>query len=168
MHLGRTRITGLMGLVVVAAVEFWAVRVANDWQFDYYIRGNELASRMIGLALLGALPIANILGIGLLISLRGRGNRPFLLGFEVAGFASLLTLVAAIIFAPELLSKSLVDNFRRNVVPLFLHGPYMYPTGLAALTSIAVAVLTLPQVAFALLGGLLVRKFRKPDRPVGP
>ena len=49
--------------------------------------------------LLGALPMANVLAVGILIGQRRPGSRPFLLGFEAFGAMALALFVALASFA---------------------------------------------------------------------
>jgi hypothetical protein len=49
------------------------------------IEGSHHLSLMIGALALGAIPMANVLAVGLLIGVWRRGRRPFLWGFETFG-----------------------------------------------------------------------------------
>ena len=68
----RFRIAWVMVAVAIAALNLAVIRVL-------------LGSPVGELVVLGALPMANVLAVGLLIGLRRRGSRPFLLGFEAFG-----------------------------------------------------------------------------------
>ena len=48
----------------------------------------------MSLLILGALPMANVLAVGILIGQRRPGSRPFLLGFEAFGAMALALYVA--------------------------------------------------------------------------
>ena len=108
--------------------------------------------------LLGALPMANVLAVGMLIGQRRPGSRPFLLGFEVFGAMALAFFIA------------LASCFPHEVVLLYLApfvapvewfigpgSPFVYiPIG-----GLVVAVMLVgPQVAFALVGGSISRRFK--------
>jgi hypothetical protein len=68
-----------MVLVAIAALNFGAIRAL--W-YDLATGRNSNRLEVLGL---GALPMANVLAVGLWINLGRRGSRPFLLGFEVFG-----------------------------------------------------------------------------------
>jgi hypothetical protein len=136
-----------MVAVAIAALNFTVIRVVLD-------HPNNTST----LLSLGVLPMANILAIGLLIGHRRRGSRPFLLGFEVFGATALALYVA------------LVSCFCEEAMMPYLHifldplekilGQHPFVVLVATLCSVAVVMLVLPQVAFALIGGLLSRKYR--------
>jgi len=123
----------LLTLVVVAALDCAALR--------FPLSGRRLTLIM---TLLGVLPMANLLFLGLLISLRGEGMRfPFWVGFELAGLLVLLIYgVSTIHHAQDL--RELVAGALRLVGP---PGSLTFPA--------AAAVLLLPQVLLAFLGGCL-------------
>jgi hypothetical protein len=107
------------------------------------------------LLILGALPMANILAVGLLIGLRRRGSRRFLLGFEVFGAAALAIYIA--------LASSYPDFFLRPYILASLEflqlspprPPWTTPQSLRLGLLASAVVLGLPQLAFALFGGVL-------------
>lgn len=74
MKAPRFRIAWVMVAVAIAAINFGVMRE---------VVGSR-SSRNIVL-LLGSLPMANVLMVGVLINQRRPGWRPFLLGFEVFG-----------------------------------------------------------------------------------
>jgi hypothetical protein len=107
---------------------------------------------------LGSLPMANVLAVGMLVGQRRPGNRPFLLGFEAFGAVGLAFFIA------------LASCFPREVLLLYLT-PVVVPMERTVgddrpfvmfpiVGIVAVALLGLPQLAFALLGGFLSRRFR--------
>jgi hypothetical protein len=135
----------LMVVILVVAVDCMAINML-------IVRG-LLRAPLSELILLGALPMANILAIGLLRLLadrNGRGRtRPFLVGFEVCGWVTLLVFVTGAVLAAEPFADGVGDILRsclRPENPLFLIG--------------AVAILLLPQLALALVGGWLVEGYR--------
>jgi hypothetical protein len=110
------------------------------------------------LVVLGALPMANVLAVGLLIGLLRRGSHPFLLGFEAFGVMALAFYLALTGFSPhpwvisylELLlepTRSTIETDRPGVL-------------IASICSVAVVMLGLPQLTFALIGGFLSRTYR--------
>ncbi len=83
MKLPRFRIAWLMVAVAIAAIDFAAIRALVD------PRAVEAAAFL----LMGALPMANVLIVALLIARQRARSRPFLLGFEVFGVLSLSVYV---------------------------------------------------------------------------
>ena len=115
----------------------------------------------MSLLVLGALPMANVLAVGILIGQRRPGSRPFLLGFEAFGAMALALFVAVL---GEFLPWSLWLNFlSRTSDPLHAgkfigHEPAFrsHPNRLLR----RVVMLGWPQVVFALIGGFLSRRFK--------
>jgi hypothetical protein len=146
-----------MVFVAIAALNFGAIRA-------WYGLENGTNNNLLDVLCLGALPMLNILGVGILIGLRHRGSRPFLLGFEVCGAVALALYVAlAILFTDSLVRPYLflvLNPLRRAIRqtgPSVII-PILYIT-------IAVVWLSLPQLVFGLVGGLLARTFRVAGGP---
>ncbi len=157
-----------MAIVAIVALDLGAIRVMSDVQntsratlgrakdpaeFDRIVNRRTRAE----LLALGALPMANILAVGLLGRTRRR-SRPFLMGFETFGAAALAFYITGVsYFTYEELrpyTDLLVDPFRKSFGP---SPPVVYVVvGL----SIFGVILALPQIAFALIGGLLLRRLR--------
>jgi hypothetical protein len=102
--------------------------------------------------------MANVLVVGILIGQRRPGSRPFLMGFEAFGAMALAFFIA------------LASCFPREVVLTYLN-PVLAPIErtigddqpfvMFPILCVVVAVLLgWPQVAFALAGGFLSRKFK--------
>jgi hypothetical protein len=79
----RFRIASIMVVVAIAALNLVAIRALFGFR-----------SLMGELLTVGALPMANVLAVGLLIGHWRPGNRPFLLGFVAFGAMALATYVA--------------------------------------------------------------------------
>jgi hypothetical protein len=108
--------------------------------------------------LMGALPMANVLMLALVIGHRRQGSR-FFLGFEVFGATALAFYVAAV----SLYTEELVPPFADLLSPLviaFRNGTTLSTLGVLIVESAAAVILLLPQVAIALIGGFLFRNFR--------
>src|SRR5207244_1304988 len=108
MKVPRFRIAWLIAFVAVAALEFGAIRALHDFEnrlilltHSYHLPG------MIFAWVHGALPMANVLVVALVIGHRRRGNRRFLWGFEVFGATALALYVAA----ASLYTEELVQPF---------------------------------------------------------
>ena len=92
MKVPRFRIAWVMVFVAIAALDFGAIRAVFD--------RNSRTSYLLGI---GALPMANVLVVGLLIGHRRRGSRRFLLGFEAFGAMALAVYVTvASLFTEDL------------------------------------------------------------------
>jgi hypothetical protein len=107
---------------------------------------------------MGALPMGNILAVSLMIH-RRRRDSPFLLGFEAFGATALTVYVAVasyITFGQFWSCLNVVLGPHRNIFG---------PTPTAAVHFIFAVMFVLPQLAFALIGGLIFRRFRAVGRP---
>jgi hypothetical protein len=136
-----------MVFVAIAALNFTVIRVVLD--------NGSNTSTLLGL---GVLPMANFLAAGLLIGQRRRGGRPFLLGFEVFGTTALAFYVALVICFSE---QAVIAYLRVFFYPIEgIMGRHRPIVLIPILCSAAVVLLGLPQLAFALLGGFLSRRFR--------
>jgi hypothetical protein len=139
----RFRIAWVMVFVAVAALNFAVFRAAGD--------SNSITAVLLAL---GAMPMATVLAIGLIIGHRRHESRPFLLGFESFGAMALaLFAVLSACFAEKMLDSYIrifIDPLSRIIGPdrHLIHIPVAY------------VALGLPQAAFALIGGLLSGRFR--------
>jgi hypothetical protein len=147
----RFGIASLMVFVAIAAVDFAAMRALLA--FD---------SRAARLLLLGALPMANVVAVSLLIDRRLPGSRPFLRGFG-AFSAIALALYVTFSFIPNeqalALYTELAFYLLANTVgslPEFVGMPLEYVVG--------VVMFVWPQLAFALIGGFLSQLRSAMDR----
>jgi hypothetical protein len=103
--------------------------------------------------------MANILTVGLLIGRRHRGSRPFLLGFEAFGAAALVLYLALVgLFAEGSVMPYLYLVLKPLAKTIGLHIPVFY--------SVTAVMLGLPQLAFALIGGVLSRQFAIAEWPL--
>jgi hypothetical protein len=144
----RFRITWVMVAVAIAALDLTAIRAMHD------------SETLVGeFLVVGALPMANILAVGILIARRRRGSRPFFLGFEEFGVIALALYVVSTI------------SFRDRVVEPYLNlfqflDPILEGIGGTPVVSVPIrififsVILVLPQLAFALIGGFLSRRYR--------
>jgi uncharacterized membrane protein YeiB len=147
----RFRTASVMAFVALAAFDLAAIRTLGDYRSE---RGDLL--------LVGALPMANVLAVGMLTGLQDLRGRRFLLGFEAFGAMALaFYLLMAIFFSrvPYRYVLPLVDHLMRAL------GDYGTLVCVSAICSAAAAMLVLPQVAFGLIGGLLLRRFRNTVPP---
>lgn len=143
----RFRIVWVMLAIAIAALDLEATR-----------GGLESNSHAGEILVLGALPMVNVLAVGLLIGYRRRGSRPFFLGFEAFGaMALVLYVVLASCFRAEVVNPYLVLFFDPIVRIIGQDRPIIY---IPIAYSTCVVTLGLPQVAFALMGGFLSHRFR--------
>jgi hypothetical protein len=143
----RFRIAWVMVTVAIAAFDFMVIRRLVDYRTP---TGDFL--------LLGALPMADVLAIGMLVGQRRPVSRPFLLGFVAFGAMALAVFVAGAIFFTEELVMSYLALVLRSMVTIIGQRP---PVVLIPIWfSCAIIMLGLPQVAFALVGGFLSRRFK--------
>jgi hypothetical protein len=143
MKVPRFSFVWVMAFVALAALNFAVFRAAGD------------AHSKTGVLLaVGAMPMASVLAIGLIIGYRRHGSRPFLLGFESFGAVALaLFAVLAASFG-----KKMLDSY----IMIFIEPlpKILGPAQSLFHIPIACVALGLPQVAFALMGGFLSRKYR--------
>jgi hypothetical protein len=149
-----------MVFVAITALNFAAMRALFS-----FIHDSDLAV----VAGVGALPMANILAVGILIGQRRTGSRPFLLGFEAFGTMALALYLSLARFFPD---ETLMPYLSLSIKPMEKSILRDYPLVFIMITwFIVVVTLGLPQVGFAFIGGFLSRKFRitisVSRRPVG-
>ncbi len=148
MKLPRFRIASIMVAVAIASIHF----AAFPGLFDAGLGGVLLA--------FGALPMADVLIVGTLIARKRPGSRPFLLGFEVFGALALVLYIVAVSFSGiqvGLLNRylSLVLGPLRTVIQP--DGPWVHD---AIELFVGTVMLVGPQLVFAVIGGLLSRRFK--------
>ncbi len=152
VRLPQVRIVWVMVAVVIAALDFGAIRAFLDPR----VNGPGRPPGIV--LLLGALPMANVLAVGVLIGQRRPGSRPFLLGFETFGAMALAVFVALAICFPREVVFPYMAPFLYPVETIIGPGrPVLYiPIG----GFVVLVVLGLPQFVFALIGGSLSRRFK--------
>jgi hypothetical protein len=146
----RIRIAWIMVAVAIAAIDFAAMRAALRPE----------ASLVAVLLLFGALPVANVLVVGMLIARKRPGSRPFLFGFEVFGALALALYIVAATFSGN--GRGPLNRYLFLVLgPLI---PFIQPNGPFVRDAIELFVgtpmLVGPQLVFALTGGFLSRRFK--------
>ena len=147
MQAPRFRIAWVMVAVAVVAFDFAAGRTMVD-------SGGNVGAFLM----LGALPMANILAVSILVGRRRPGSRPFLLGFETFGAMALAVYVASLsMFRGELWVFHLAPVLRSTAEAVAACPPFV---SLPVLCSTTMVMLLLPQVIFALFGGLLSQQYR--------
>jgi hypothetical protein len=148
MGLPRFRIAWLMVAVAVAGLNFGAIRAMLAPGMG--LRGGSLV--------VGALPTANVLVAGLLIARQRPRTRPFLLGFEAFGATALYLYV--VLVASPLHREVVMPYVQRVLDPINQRMGTGPPLVLIPVrVSVGVVLLVLPQMAVALIGGFLSRRF---------
>ena len=139
----RFSISTLMVVVLVLAVN-----LAAGGPF-YGPNGMEWLSLLSS----GALPMASILAVGLVVFMKrpsGRlGRRRFLAGFEAFGAAALYLYIASAYLFPETIHQNLGDRLKRIIWP-----------GRPLFSWCLMVLCLLPQLFVALLGGWLNARYR--------
>jgi hypothetical protein len=137
-----------MVAVAIAALDLAALRTM-------------FGSRTSETLLLGALPMANILAVGILVGQQRPGSRPFLLGFEAFGAMAVALFVALVIFLPYDAYDPIRSSLALWIEPMEKVIGWDRPFLFVPIACFGIVVmLGWPQVAFALLGGLLSRRFK--------
>jgi hypothetical protein len=143
----RIRIAWVMVAVAIAALDFGVMRE---------VVGSRSARNI--LLLLGILPMANVLTVGMLINQRRPGNRPFLLGFEVFGAMALILYIAlAYCFdhgVETTYLRPLIDLLKKTI------GQDRPNVFISVLYVGSMLMLGCPQLVFALIGGFLSRRIK--------
>ena len=160
MRLPRFRIAWVMIFVAIVALDLGAIRALSDMQFRAYVNGYHRLADLIGASTFGALPMANVVAVSLLIGMRRRGNRAFLLGFATFGAAALALFIAGASLFTEELVTPFFELVRQHLVEPLKDGPYLTTASLVIPCIVVIAILSLPQLAFALIGSFLFRRFR--------
>jgi hypothetical protein len=153
MKAPRFRLAWIMLAVAIAALDFWAIQTVIGVRDDRirYVIGTFL--------LVGGLPMANVLLVGMMIRQRQSESRPFLLGFEVFGVIAMVTYVALAILPPAP-DGPLTFYLSFLVRPIETTMGRDNPLFIPIICFVAVVMFSLPQLAFALLGGFLSRRFK--------
>ncbi len=156
MKMPRFRIGLIMMIVAIAALNLSVIRACY---YDFWTSDGENANRLDVLAL-GSLPMANALAVTLMLGLRHRGSRSFLLGFGAFGLAALVVYIALVCFYCHELVRPYLFRFQNPVFDAIgrseAHVPIFRFT--------ATVILVWPQFAFALLGGLFFRWYGIAER----
>jgi hypothetical protein len=148
----RFRIAWVMVAVAIVALDFWVIRALLGPHTSVIGHQRDM------FLLLGALPMANVLTVGMLAAQRRPGCRPFLMGFEMFGGMALALFIALATCFPREVVMPYLTPFLAPVEMFIGPGrPFVYiPIG-----GLVVAVMLVgPQVVFALVGGVLSRKFK--------
>jgi hypothetical protein len=150
----RFRLAWILVFVAFAALDFAAIRAVIDH------RGPT--SYLLGI---GAMPMANVLVVGILVGQQRRRGRRFLIGFEAFGTMALAAYaVSASLFAKELVIPYIrllhmpfmlnIDNYMRMSRQPYFVSYYL----------ILAVLLGLPLLAFALIGGFFCRRLADAGR----
>jgi hypothetical protein len=143
----RFRIAWVMVFIAVVAINFAAIRAM-------------LGLPEVGLAVLGGLPMANVLVVGNLMGRQRPGSRAFLIGFQAFGLMALAVFVAFASVAPR--GPGPIMSYLALVfVPLDKISSPDRPLIYIPIACFVVAfMLAWPQVAFAVIGGFVSKRYK--------
>jgi hypothetical protein len=156
MKMPRITIGWMMAIIVIAAIDLAA------------IRGIDGTSTLIGaLIVLGSMPMASILVLGIPSLVRGFSGRgkihPFLTGFEAVGWTVLLVYTGGAVLLPvsvaglvELVVGALLIFLGFDILSVQTR----VPAWELFLLILCLLILLLPQLALALVGGWVNRLFK--------
>lgn len=148
MRTPRLRITDSMAIVAITALEFGMfVALLRDAMTE----DDRSRSGPAWYLILGALPMAYIWAVVLLMAYRRRAGGLFLLGFGGFGGMGLAGYYAMANLHPEIIGEYLWSFLQHLPYP-HAHPPWSFPLVLLA----SVIVLVLPQLLFALLCGVIL------------
>ena len=173
MKTPRIAIASVMLAVAIAALDFGAIRARSDVRSrsrNQLRRGPNPAEferiqdslMRADLLVSGALPMSNILvAVGLLVHQRQRSH-PFLSDLTVFGGAALAVYIAAVSCVTYEQLRPYLDLVLIPLRKPFGSSPTLAHSAVVYL--ICGVMLVLPQIAFALIGGLIFRRFRAAER----
>ena len=147
-------IAEMMAIVVIVALDCLAIRVGGSPQSGPYL-------------IFGGLPLQIVLVIGLFIMIRRRRRMekplPFLFGFEVVGWTSHLTYVAACVLAATSIDSYMVHTLDPllGATKVRLHSA----VGFISVCGLVTSCLTTPQLALALLAGWISQRWSEQSHP---
>ena len=174
MKTPRVAIASVMLAVAIIALDFGAIRARSDVRSrsrNQLVRGPKDPTEVeriqdslmrADLLVSGALPMGNILvAVGLLVHQSQRSHL-FLLGFAVFGAAALAVYIAAVSCVTYEQLRPYLDLTLEPLKKSFGLSPALARSAVVYL--IFAVMLVLPQIAFALIGGLIFRRFRAAER----
>jgi hypothetical protein len=147
MKLSRTLIKWFM-----IAVAFAAANLAAVW----LIYSMRLPGPPALFLIFGGLPMANLLALVMVVGYRPPRTKPFVSGFETFGWLALFVFAALVEFAPGTLFEHYLWP-SLNILPKGQDGTL---SQLICVVAVTVAILGLPQIAFAAVGGFLFHASR--------
>ena len=170
MRTPRIKIIWAMAFVAFAALNFGAIRAMSDVRRELY-RAQTMeqfnramdAHKTVDILQYGALPMANILTLGLLVGCLRRGSRRFVWGFETFGVLVLILFVIIACFRVNDLTELFAKSFAKLVTPLVRrpNGSNFPMMDWMIIYSTAIVWLVLPQITIAVAGGFLTRYFQR-------
>lgn len=146
MRMPQFRIIWLMALVVFAALDFAAMRALS---------GSEKGLFLI----IGSLPTANVMAVAFLFGRQRSHSHPFLLGFQTFGVIALILYAASVGYCsrPAGIMNSYFWLSIDRISKIFRGRPLVF---VPINWFVALLMLAGPQLAFAVFGGFLSRRFK--------
>jgi hypothetical protein len=145
--------THLLAELLVVVVAIAALNFAAVWSV---LGHSGLTDELLAV---GAVPMTNLLGVSLLVGSARPGRHSFLLGFMWFGAMALALYVVLASCVPDETIGPYLRPVVKPLVPIVgtdrsvVFMPIAY-------YSVAIIVLSLPQTAFALLGGFLSKRYK--------
>jgi hypothetical protein len=163
MKAARLRLNHAMGLVFLAALDLAMLRISG------LITGGAPHQFRLQMIVLVALPMANLLGIALILrSLRSGSCRRFLEGFAISAAITSASLFASAAFLDlEWIMPPMGRLGHWLATTLLGRSDLINTRGLLILMSAFASIFTLPQVLLALLSGLVASKLGSRRIPKG-
>jgi hypothetical protein len=136
-----------MVAIAIIALDFGATRSLLEF--------NSLAADSL---LLGALPMANVLVVSILVGRWLPGSRPFLLGFETFGAMALAVYAALSVYHDAAAVTAYLELYKGSWETIINDLP---PSDVTLVRLFLLVVIHIwPQMAFALIGGGLSHRFK--------
>lgn len=146
----RVSIAWIMAIIANLAIDFAVIRCLDET--------NPVIGKLI---LIGSIPMASILVLGLPSLIRGitrRGRRhPFLVGFEAVGWTVLLLYTGGAILFPKSVATAIDSAGELLIRPTGLEN---HPAWRSFVLCLAVLMLLLPQLVVALVVGWVNQRFK--------
>ena len=150
----RLTIFWVMVIVAVVAIDLGAVRGV--------FAKSDINTNFIAMFILGTVPMANVLVAALFAGHQCRRYRPFLRGFEASGATALVIYVAAIWSSSWAIERiflhPLLQPLHDNLTSKPNQTLWEFTIGFIVILISGAAILALPQLAFALIGGFIFHK----------
>jgi hypothetical protein len=150
----RSTIFWVMVIVAVVAIDLGAVRGV--------FAKSDLNTNFIVMFILGTVPMANVLVAGLFAGHQCRRYPPFLRGFEASGATALVIYVAAIWMSSRAIERIFLSPLLQPLAENLRSKPnttlWEIIIGFIVILISGAAILALPQLAFAFIGGFIFHK----------
>ena len=157
MRSPHTKIAWLIAVVAIIALNAVVFRA---W--------SRAADPTVPALMIGAVPMLQILALGFVVRSTAPERRRFLNGFLTFGLLALAGYVAlSVLFADDLIVPA-IRFALEPLVAILREGPYLDTADLVFLYALGSLLMVLPQLLFALIGGLLSSALKNPHIAIEP